>query len=333
MDLRDHSLADLRDLTESTLLVAAAHEVGLFASLGKEPADAGALAEHLDLDGRATHIVCEALVELGLLAVDDGAYRPTPRCREELCDPEQSGYVAGGLSHWLRSMRAWTHLDEVLRRGGPLEERPATREEPRVARFMSAMAAAPEERVNRIVDLCLERRPGAASVLDLGAGPGHISRAFAGRGVAATMLDMDDVVRHVTTAYGLEGVDGLTVLRGDFNTDPLPRGPFDIVLLSNVLHIYPPERNVALLKKVAEATTPGGLVAVAEFLRGRSGRAGRFGVQMLLHTEGGDAYRDEDVTSWLDEAGFGDVRVDDLDPDRQLLTAMRRTENHAGEAR
>jgi len=323
MDLRDRSLAELRDLTESTLLVAAAHEVGLFASLGKEPADAGALAERLDLDGRATHIVCEALVELGLLAADDGAYRPTPRCREELCDPERPGYAAGGLSHWLRSMRAWTHLDEVLRRGGPLEERPHTREQPRVARFMSAMASAPEERVERIVELCLERRPGAASLLDLGAGPGHISRAFAERGVAATMLDMADVVSHVRTAYGLGDVDGLTVLTGDFNTDPLPRGPFDIVLLSNILHIYPPERNVALLKKVADVTTTGSLVAVAEFLRGRSGRAGRFGVQMLLHTEGGDAYGEDGVAAWLDAAGFGDVRVDDLDPDRQLLTAVR----------
>jgi SAM-dependent methyltransferase len=323
MDVRDHSLAELRDLTESTLLVAAAHEVGLFASLGKEPADAGALAERLDLDGRATHIVCEALVELGLLTVDDDAYRPTPRCREELCEPDGPGYVAGGLPHWLRSMRAWTHLDEVLRRGGPLEERPSTREEPRVARFMSAMAAAPEERVARIVALCLGRRPGAASVLDLGAGPGHISRAFAERGVAATMLDMDDVVRHVTATYGLEDVDDLTVLRGDFNTDPLPRGPFDIVLLSNVLHIYPPERNVALLRKVADVTASGSLVAVAEFLRGRSGRAGRFGVQMLLHTDGGDAYGEDQVAEWLEEAGFGEVRVDDLDPDRQLLTALR----------
>lgn len=323
MDLRNRTLAELRDLTESTLLVAAAHEVGLFASLGKEPADAGALAEQLDLDGRATNIVCEALVELGLLDVDDGAYRPTPRCREELCDPERSGYVAGGLSHWLRSMRAWTHLDEVLHHGGPLEDRPASREEPRVARFMSAMASAPEERVKRIVDLCLERRSGAASLLDLGGGPGHMSRAFAERGVAATMLDTHDVVHHVTAAYGLGEVDGLTVLSGDFNTDPLPRGPFDIALLSNILHIYPPERNVALLKKVADVTTAGSLVAVAEFLRGRSGRAGRFGVQMLLHTDGGDAYGEDDIAAWLEEAGFGDVRVDDLDPDRQLVTALR----------
>jgi C-methyltransferase len=323
MDLHGRTLADLRDQTEATLLVAAAHDVGIFRSLGEEPADAGALAERLDLDGRATRIACEALVELGFLTVDDAAYRPSARAREELCDPSAPGYVAGGLSHWLSSMRAWTRLDEVLRRGGPLEERPARRDETRVARFMSAMAAAPDARTQRIVDLCLQRRPGAATVLDLGGGPGHLSRGFAARGLSATLLDTEDVVRHVNEAYGLGADDRIETRAADFHADPLPRGPFDVVLLSNVLHIYSPERNMALVARAAEVTAPGGVVAVAEFLRGRSGRAARFAVQMLLHTDEGDAYGEDEVAAWLEEAGFADPSVDDLDAERQLLTAVR----------
>ncbi len=326
MDLHGRTLAELRDQTEATLLIAAAHEVGLFRSLCAEPADAGALAERLSLDGRATHIACEALVELGFLTVDDGAYRPTARSRAELCDSGSPGYAAGSLSHWLRSMRAWTHLDEVLHRGGPLEERPARRDEPRVARFMSAMAAAPDARTKRIVDLCLERRPGAATVLDLGGGPGHLSRGFVARGLAATIVDTEDVVQHVEDAYGLGAADRIEMVAADFNADPLPRGPFDVVLLSNILHIYAPERNMALAAKVAEVTAPGGVVAVAEFVRGRSGRAARFAVQMLLHTEEGDTYAEDEVVGWLEAAGFVDAHVDDLDVDRQLVTALRHQE-------
>jgi SAM-dependent methyltransferase len=323
MELHGRTLAELRDQTEATLLIAAAHEVGLFRSLGAEPADAGALAERLSLDGRATHITCEALVELGFLTVDDGAYRPTARSREELCDPGGPGYAAGALSHWLRSMRAWTRLDEVLHRGGPLEERPTRRDEPRVARFMSAMAAAPDARTKRIVDLCLQRRPGARTVLDLGGGPGHLSRGFVARGLSATIVDTEDVVQHVTGAYGLGGDDHIAMVAADFNVDPLPRGPFDVVLLSNILHIYSPERNAALVARVAEVTARGGVVAVAEFLRGRSGRAARFAVQMLLHTGEGDAYAEDDVVGWLEAAGFSEARADDLDPERQLVTAIR----------
>lgn len=323
MDPSDWTLAESRDLSQVALLVAAAHEVGLFTAIGKEPADAGGLAERLGLNGHATRVVCEALVEVGLLTADDGAYRPTPRCREELCDPEDAGYAAGGLSHWLATMRSWTGLDEVLRRGGPLEARAARRDSGGVKRFMSAMATAPAERVTRIVDICLERRPDAATVLDLGGGPGHMSRAFAARGLTATIVDTADVVEYVVDAYGLGEVPSIRVVAADFNADPLPRGPFDIVLLSNILHIYPPELNAALLRKVADVSAPGGVVAVAEFLRGRSGRAARFGVQMLLHTQGGDAYGEDEVADWSSEAGFGDVRVDDLDSDRQLLTAIR----------
>lgn len=321
MDLQGHSLPELRDLTEATLAVAAAHEAGIFQALGEAPADAGALSARLGTDVRATDIVCRALVELELLDVADGAYRPTEECRRELCDPETQEYVGAGLSHWLSSMGAWVRLADVIRNGGPLEKRPHRREPGRVKRFMSAMAAAPDERVQRIVELCMARHPGARSVLDVGGGPGHFSRAFVERGLAATLLDTEDIVDHVMGAYGLGDVDGLEVVEGDFNV-ALPSGPFDLILFSNVLHIYAPEQNRAVMKRAARVLAPGGVVAVAEFLRDRSPRAARFGVQMLLHTEQGNAYSGDEVEAWMAEAGLSDAQVADVDDDRQLVTAV-----------
>ncbi|MGD8320432.1 MAG: class I SAM-dependent methyltransferase [Gemmatimonadota bacterium] len=322
MDLQGHSLAELRDLTETALAVAAAHESGIFTALGEAAADAGALARRLELDPRATDIVCQALVEMGLLERTDGAYRPTEACRRELCDPDAPDYVAAGLSHWLSSMEKWVRLADVIRDGGPAEKRPSRRDPSRAKRFMSAMAAAPDERIRRIVDLCLERRPDARTVLDVGGGPGHITRAFVGRGLEGTLLDTEDIVDYVVDAYGLEDVDGLEVVVGDFN-EALPNGPFDVVLFSNVLHIYSPERNLEALRRAARVLTPGGVVAVAEFLRGRSPRAARFGIQMLLHTDQGNAYGEDQVKRWLDEAGFAGVQVADLDENRQLVTALK----------
>ena len=149
-----------------------------------------------------------------------------------------------------------------------------------------------------------------------------MSRAFVDRGVSATLLDTPDIVDHVMDGYGLRGVDGLSVVPGDFNQS-LPPGPFDVVLLSNVLHIYAPERNRALLARTFEALTVGGVVAVAEFLRGRSPRAARFGIQMLLHTDEGNAYGQEELSAWLLESGFAAIEVVDLDAQRQLVTAMK----------
>jgi SAM-dependent methyltransferase len=323
MRLPDLSLGQLRDLADVTVLIASAHASGLFQALAPAPASADDVARSLDLDVRATRITLLALAEAGLLEHSGGTFTPSARCRRELCDPAHPEYVGGGLPHWLESIRAWSRLGDVLRRGGPLEGRKGAREPEGVARFMSAMAAAPRERIERIVDRCLDRLPGARSVLDVGAGPGHVTRAFAARGLRATLFDRPEIVDHVREAYDLAGVDGLSLVAGDFTTDPLPEGPFDVVLLSNVLHIYGPHRNRALLGKAAEVLSPAGVVAVAEFLRGRSSKAARFGVQMLVKTEEGDAYSEEQVAGWLTDAGFGDVQVDDLDADRQLVTAAK----------
>lgn len=320
----DLSLNDLRDLSDLTVLLAAATEAGVLTSLAHEPATPDELARRLGFDSRATRITVLALEEAGVLVRENDRFAPGERCRAELCDPEAPGYVGGGLPLWLRSVRAWTRLGEALERGGPLEQRSAERLPEDVARFMAGMAAAPQERVERVVELCLERLPDARTVLDVGGGPGHMTRAFVARGLRGTLYDTREIIAYVTGAYGLDDVDGLTTATGNFTTDPLPDGPFDLVLVSNVMHIYGPDTNRRLAEMMAGVVRPGGVVAVAEFLRGRSRKAGRFGIQMLLKSEDGDAYSRDEIAGWLDAAGFGDVQVADLDPDRQLLTAVRR---------
>ena len=100
-------------------------------------------------------------------------------------------------------------------------------------------------------------------------------------------------------------------------------GPFDVALLSNVVHIYGPDTNRRLLEKAAGSVRPGGVAAVADFVRGRSARAARFALVMLLKSEEGDTYRTEVVEGWLQEAGFRDPEIAPLDEDRHVVTAIR----------
>lgn len=148
-----------------------------------------------------------------------------------------------------------------------------------------------------------------------------MSRSFVDRGLRATLFDTPETVDFVRDEYGLSEVDGLELVGGDFTTDALPDGPFDVVLLSNVIHIYGPEENRRLVAEAARVAAPGGVVAVQDFLRGRSGRAARFGLVMLMRTDSGNTYAEVEVRRWMEEAGLGEIRVDDLDPDRQLVTA------------
>lgn len=150
-----------------------------------------------------------------------------------------------------------------------------------------------------------------------------MSREFARRGLDAVLYDLPETVRFVASEYGLEDDAAIGLEGGDFNEDPLPPGPFDIVLMSNILHIYGPAKNRALLDKVAGVTKEGGVCAIAEFVRGASPRAARFALVMLLKTEEGNAYSEAEYVEWLRKAGFRDPRLDDLDEERQLLTAIR----------
>ena len=317
------ALDELRDGAEIAATVAAAAETGIFNGLAAGPASSDALANTLGLDPRATRIVLAMLQDLGLLKKHGGKYSPTEECRRQLIDTKSPEYAAGGLPLWLENLRGWTHLPDVLRSGKRTNIESQGTSTNDLAHFLAGMAAAPAERVRRLVAACLARRPASRTIIDLGGGPGHIASEFVRAGLEATMVETPETAEYVAGAYGLGEVSNLHLVAADFMEQPLPPGPFDIALLSNITHMYTREQNRALLKKVHHVLTPGGLVAIGDFVRGRSPRAARFAIVMLLRTEEGDTYTEEEYQQWLDDAGFDDVVVDDIDVDRQLISALK----------
>lgn len=319
MPVSDLGLTELRDAAELAATVAAAAEAGILHALAMGPTSAGDIARSTGLDGRATRLVVAALEEAGFARPAEGGHELSERGRRELGEDG----AGGGLALWLKNLQSWTRLPDVLRSGAPIEEGGTEDNEEALARYMAGMAAAPAERIERLVALCLERVPHPRRALDLGGGPGHMARAFAGRGIRTTLFDTPQTVGYVRDAYGLADVDDLELVGGDFMKDPLPAGPFDLVLMSNITHIYSPEGNRKLLTKAADVLAPGGGVAIADFVRGRSPRAARFALVMLLRTEGGDTYPEQEYAGWLNDAGFDRVEVHDLDTERQLITARK----------
>lgn len=327
-------LRRLRDLAETTATVGAAAASGVFAGLTDGPGDPDALARRLDLDRRALGILLPVLEELELLRRDgEGRYALTDAARRHLADPDSPAYEGGGLPLWLRNLRAFARLPEVLAQGGPLESEPQADEEAEddgertLATFMAAMASAPRGRIERLADRCLERLEGADDrpprLLDLGGGPGKMSRVFVDRGMEAVLFDRPETVAYVAQAYGLAEEPRIELVGGDFLEDPLPEGPFDVALLSNVVHIYGPDTNRRLLEKAAGSVRPGGVAAVADFVRGRSARAARFALVMLMKSDEGNTYSEEEIGGWLRDAGFRDPVCSAIDDDRHAITAVR----------
>jgi hypothetical protein len=67
-----------------------------------------------------------------------------------------------------------------------------------------------------------------------------------------------------------------------------------------------------VIRRVADALSPGGTIAIAEYLVNKD-RTGPpfsliFAVNMLVVTEKGDTFSFEEIGGWLQEAGFENAR-------------------------
>ena len=98
---------------------------------------------------------------------------------------------------------------------------------------------------------------------------------------------------------------------------------FDIVFMGNICHIYSEEGNKRLLKNVTKFLRKGGLVAIEDFVRGRSPDAEMFAVNMLANTDGGGTWTEAQYREWLESVGFHGIEITDIaGREKQLITAF-----------
>jgi SAM-dependent methyltransferase len=115
---------------------------------------------------------------------------------------------------------------------------------------LEALAGA--ARYNRfLVETALRARPGAATVLDFGAGLGTLAAAWADRGLAVSCVEPDAHLRAELARRGLHALGTL---------EAAPDGSFDLVCAINVLeHI---QDDVAVLARLGRKLRPGGRVFI-----------------------------------------------------------------------
>jgi 2-polyprenyl-3-methyl-5-hydroxy-6-metoxy-1,4-benzoquinol methylase len=307
-----------RDNASKLVLLASAHRAGIFDALLEEK-DLATLKHVLKADERALFIVLEALCSLGYAHKRLDRYAITEKGRSHFIE-QGKDYMGGSLPHFLDIMEAWLKIPEILKETKPEKEKNY------VAAFMNAMASKPDKAVEETVNYCLKRKNNAKTVLDLGGGPGKYSKAFVNRGLKAVLYDLPDTIDYVTTQYGLGNIKELTLKKGDFTSDfvnEFASESFDIVFMGNICHIYSEKENRELIRRASNILGSNGMIAIEDFVRGRSPMAEMFAVNMLANTEGGNTYTEAQYREWLTDAGFHTIEVTDLAEKRsQLITAF-----------
>jgi hypothetical protein len=87
------------------------------------------------------------------------------------------------------------------------------------------------------------------------------------------------------------------------------------------------ERSRQLLAKVSAALSPGGTIAIAEWLVNETRTAPPhslvFAVNMLVLSSAGDTFSFEEISNWLSEAGFRDACLLDSPGVSPLILATK----------
>ncbi|GAA2219782.1 methyltransferase [Nonomuraea monospora] len=290
--------------------IVAAARTGLFDALRERPSTGAELATALTLDPHATGVLLHALTGLGYLRVRNGRYRLTRTSRRWLTTGSPASLLPG-LTFWERTATTiWPGLEKAIRDGAPATPFYASlQNDPELSRSFHAWTAAMAARQAPATARAIPVPRAARRLLDVGGGHGLFSLALLRRRprLHATVIDLPDALASAAAH------PRLTSRAGSFLEDDLGGG-YDVVLLFNIVHGLSDEEAGLLLRRVAAALRPGGVVVVGDQF-GDSlmpGRASRTLLHLLdlnyLVAVGGRVRGLDEVSVLLRAAGFGRIR-------------------------
>lgn len=269
------------------------------------------LASAVSASERGLDILCRNLASVGLLRKDGARYCSNNLGRTFL-NSNGPQYRGAYLDLLCRQWKDWSQLTESVRSGQPVEE-PGENDQEYRRSFTWAMHHRSIEAAQQVAKQL--KLKSARTLLDVGGGPGTYALEFLKKNpkLEAGVWDRQaalEVAGQIATEQKLDA--RMSNVEGDFLNDPVP-GSFDILWLSNVIHIYSAEENIGLLKKLRKSLRPGGRVLIQDtFLQDKEGlrplESNLFAVTMLLFTETGNTYSISEVQGWFTTAGFKKTR-------------------------
>jgi cyclopropane fatty-acyl-phospholipid synthase-like methyltransferase len=215
------------------------------------------------------------------------------------------------LLHTANIWHRWSTLTEAVRRGTRVPIYQDNTPE-WTSNFIAGMQRNSKDRAPLVVKVL--GTAGVYRILDLGGGSGSYSIAFAKASpdVRCEILDLPEVVLLTTEYVSRAGVATQVSLRaGDLLHDDFGSG-YDVIMLNAICHMFSEDQNPDIFRRARQALAPNGRLVVQDFILNpdKTGpqHAALFSVNMLVGTDAGASYSEVEYTSWMEAAGFTEVR-------------------------
>ncbi len=310
---RELSLAEIFQLGYywETKILLTGVRLDLFSALDGKPKSAQEVAGRLDVYEPTLTLLLNALVAMRLLVKEEGLYRNSSAAETHLVrrSPEYVGHL---LILHDAEWNNWGKLEEAIRSGKRPVDQHIFETDPELGGNVLAVL----HRIGRQSGPALAQRlelAGPVHMLDLGGGAGTNAIAFcqASSEVSAIVFDLPatlNLTEKTVKEAGLEARIGFRA--GDFTKDELG-GPYDLVLMSDILHYQTFEANGALVRKVFGQLAPGGRLVIKDRFLDDTGTGPAwttaFAIHILVNTQHGGCYKTADARQWMMDAGFTSV--------------------------
>jgi 2-polyprenyl-3-methyl-5-hydroxy-6-metoxy-1,4-benzoquinol methylase len=320
----------LRGFQRSAALKSAI-ELGLFTFVAEGANTSVTLAKRCSASERGVRILCDYITVLGFLSKDAGKYRLTAES-ELFLNQKSPAYIGGAVGFLCgpAETAAMQNLTSTIRDGKPAVT-PALAADAEMwvsfarnmmpliapgARAMAAQLALPADRDLRVLDIASSHGMWGLSVAQ------RFPRAHI---VALDWSNVLEVGKENAANLGLSA--RYSTIAGDAFTVDFA-GPYDAVLLPNLLHHFDRQANEKLLTKCHSHLRDGGIVAIAEFVPNQDRVSppvqAQFALTMLGATESGDAYTLPELKGMLTHAGFGQVEARALEGLPETMITARK---------
>jgi hypothetical protein len=286
--------------------------LGVADQIGDYAVSTPELASRCGADADALGRMLRLMAAHGIFERDGAGFRHTPASRLLRSDHPMSMRALAAMMGLPVFATAFDRLEHSARTGSPAIETFEPRglwaylqDHPDEARtFDRAMTAKASVEIPAVLGAYDFSR--FTTIADIGAGRGHLLRAILeavphARGV---LFDRPQVIEALDFSD-----DRLTPQAGDFRVDPLPAA--DAYVLMDVIHDWPDEECVAILRAIRAAARPGAKVLIIESVlpdNGHDPEPLALDIIMLALT-GGRERTARHLSDLLTSCGFGEPTV------------------------
>lgn len=311
---------------QKTAAMQAAIDIGLFTAIGAGNNTVPKAAKACTASEKGVRVLCDYWTVNAMLTKHADTYALTPEAATFL-DRKSPAYIGAALGFMNGPITPFfSHLTDAVRRGGHHDAGTVKTEYDGWVPFAEDMGALMHPTAQGIAAIL---GPVTGRVLDVAAGHGVFGIVLAQKNPALKVVALDwpkvlDVAKRHATQMGV--ADRYSTIPGDAFTVDL-QGPYDTILVTNLLHHFSAEKNIALLKRLRAALRPGGRLVTLEFIpnddRVSPPPSATFSLVMLATTAEGDAYTFAELRRMLEAAGFKDNKFHQVEnsPQQVIVSA------------